>query len=126
MDMIIERTTRRVITLVDDELILEGRKRGYDPKTLWYCVERDGYFGFQNPETGEYLGHDGEGGIRTMDHLLEWEFFTPRRHPAGGYQLLSPSETQPSALRVVCVNGTRLIRRHHGTTLWDFLRVDAL
>ncbi|CCF39099.1 hypothetical protein CH063_02058 [Colletotrichum higginsianum] len=125
---IIEGSTRKAITFADQQVSLRKPKGDRNPSEMWYCIEKDGYFGFQNPRTGRYLGHDGkdiDSGIRTTNYLREWELWTPRRHPEGGYQLLSPSASGSSALRVVCVaeNGTHLTRRHHGTTVWEFVRV---
>ncbi|KAK2058298.1 hypothetical protein LY76DRAFT_63779 [Colletotrichum caudatum] len=120
---IIERTTCRAITIVDDKPVLLDLKADRHPSTLWHCVEKNGYFGFQNPRSGRYIGHDSDAGIRTGAEMRGWELWTPRRHPAGGYQILSPLWSD--ALMVLCVaeDGIGLARRSHGTTLWDFIRV---
>ncbi|EFQ32268.1 hypothetical protein CGRA01v4_11129 [Colletotrichum graminicola] len=120
---IIERTTCRAITIVGDKPVLMGLKGGRHPSTLWYCVEKNGYYGFQNPRSGRYIGHDSETGIRTGAEMRGWELWTPRQHPEGGYQLLSPWWSD--ALMVLCVanDGIGLARRGHGTTTWDFIRV---
>ncbi|WQF88300.1 hypothetical protein CDEST_13314 [Colletotrichum destructivum] len=123
---IVERSTRRAITLVDHEVLLRYASGSRTPSTLWYCIEKDGYFGFQNPRTGRYLGHDNRAGTCTQVHMKGWEMWTPRKHPDGGYQLLSPFWS--GALMVLCLadDGITLTRRKHGTTLWDFNRVDHL
>ncbi|KAK1572785.1 uncharacterized protein LY79DRAFT_569752 [Colletotrichum navitas] len=120
---IIERATCRAITIVDDKPVLQDLKGDRHPSTLWHCVEKNGYFGFQNPRSGRYIGHDSNVGIRTGAKLRGWELWTPRQHPEGGHQLLSPLWSD--ALMVLCVaeDGIGLARRSHGTTLWEFIRV---
>ncbi|KZL68368.1 major facilitator superfamily transporter multidrug resistance [Colletotrichum incanum] len=120
---IIERTTFRAITIVDDKPVLLDLKGNRHQSTLWHCVEKNGYFGFQNPRSGRYIGHDSATGIRTRAEMSGWELWTPRQHPEGGYQLLSPLWSD--ALMVLCVaeDGIGLARRSHSTTLWEFIRV---
>lgn len=91
---------------------------------------KNGFFGFQNPSSGRFLGHDGEEGVRSgvgawAFHLKEWEFWTPRQHPEGGYQVLWL--LPPDELMVLCVeeDGKQLVRRTHGSQLWEFFRVNA-
>ncbi|KDN65338.1 hypothetical protein CSUB01_11561 [Colletotrichum sublineola] len=120
---IFERNTCRVITIVDDKPVLMDLKGDRHPSTPWHCVEKNGYFGFQNPRSGRYLGHDSDAGIRTGAGMRGWELWTPRQHPEGGYQLLSPLWSD--ALIVLCVaeDGISLARRSHSNALWEFLRV---
>jgi hypothetical protein len=87
----------------------------------WHCVERNGYFGFRNVRSGMYLGHDNGGRVRaTAERLQAWEMFTPRRHPDGGYQLLSPHWAD--GLWVVGVEaGTgNVVREQRGGAVWEF------
>ncbi|KAF6839488.1 hypothetical protein CPLU01_01908 [Colletotrichum plurivorum] len=119
-----EKGITKAITLVDGWLHMVEAQLGRDGNNHWYCVERDGYFGFQNPASGTYLGHDGNHVIHAKQYHLEaWERFTPRRHPDGGYQLLSPWFHQ--VLQVLCVagDGQNLVRRNHGITRWEFVAV---
>ncbi|KAG8162623.1 hypothetical protein KVR01_007101 [Diaporthe batatas] len=123
---IIEKRSGKAITLAGDELKLEkvGPTRVFDRKTHWFCVKKDGYFGFQNPKTGNYLGHDGGFGIRaSANYLNQSGLWTPREHPEGGYEMLSPHGA--SVLMVLCDggDGSTLVTRWHGTTLWEFVRV---
>lgn len=121
---IIEKQSGRAITLVGDQPKLQSLRDTSHLDTHWLCVKQDGYFGFQNPQTGRYLGHDGKAGIRTsVFHLKNREVWTPRQHPEGGYELLSPYYSQ--TLMILCVDedGSTLVRRRHGTTLWEFVRV---
>ncbi|KDN65478.1 hypothetical protein CSUB01_05524 [Colletotrichum sublineola] len=121
---IIERATGRKIAITDDNLMLLDPKGVCHPSRLiWHCVEKDGYFGFQNPQSGRYIGHDGNNGIRTAAKLRGWEMWTPRQHPKGGYQLLSPFWSDALMILSVAESGACLVRRHHSTTLWEFVRV---
>ncbi|KAG6357472.1 hypothetical protein INS49_013349 [Diaporthe citri] len=100
---IIEKQSGRAITLVGDQPKLQSLREASNVDTHWLCVKQDGYFGFQNPQTGRYLGHDGKTGIRTLvSHLKGWELWTPRQHPEGGYELLSPYYSH--TLMVLCVD----------------------
>lgn len=121
---IIEKNSGRAITLAGEQLKLKDISETGNLGTRWLCVKQDGYFGFQNPQTGKYLGHDGKGGIRASEsHLKGWELWTPRIHPEGGYEMLSPHSSY--TLMVLCVHedGSGLVRRWHGSTLWEFVRV---
>lgn len=121
---IIEKQSGRAITLVGDQPKLHSLSSKSHLDTHWLCVKQNGYFGFQNPHTGRYLGHDGKSGICTSaSQLKKWELWTPREHPEGGHELLSPYYSD--TLMVLCVDedGTTLVRRRHGTTLWEFVRV---
>ncbi|KAK1995237.1 hypothetical protein LX36DRAFT_692715 [Colletotrichum falcatum] len=111
---IVERTSRRAIAAMGDRPVLLHPKGDDDPSTLWLCVEKDGYFGFQNPTSGS------EHAIQTATHLLGWEMWTPRLHIEGGYQILSPAwEDGGWEMLVLCVaeDGEHLVRRNYGTTL---------
>lgn len=96
--------------------------RGYD---LWLCVEANGYFGFFNPKSGKYLGHNGkkDGIYASAVRFKSWECFTPRSHPDGGYQLLTPYYESTLKMVTVADDGCSLVRRPHGTTLWEFEKV---
>ncbi|KAJ0154966.1 hypothetical protein CTA2_12957 [Colletotrichum tanaceti] len=129
--LIVEKQTGKAITLVDGRPVLldllaaaAGAGAAHDPSTAWLCVEKQGYFGFQNPTSGRFLGHGGKTAVGAWaSELNEWELWTPRQHPEGGYQLLSPLWSH--TLMVLCVAEDRigLCRRTHGTTLWEFVSV---
>ncbi|KAH8749356.1 hypothetical protein F5883DRAFT_581325 [Diaporthe sp. PMI_573] len=121
---IIEKQSGKAITVDGDRPKLQSLGDTSHPDTHWLCVRQNGYFGFQNPQTGRYLGHNGKTGICTWEfHLKDWELWTPTQHPEGGYELLSPYYSH--ALMILCVDedGSTLVRRWHGTTLWEFVRV---
>jgi hypothetical protein len=55
----------------------------------WRCVEKDGWFGFRDPASHMFLGHDHQGIIRCQaGHHRAWEEFCMRSVPSGGYNLL--------------------------------------
>lgn len=121
---IIEKQSGKAITAMQDDAKLRNLKYPGLPGSHWQCVWQNGYFGFQNVKTGAYLGHDGSSGIRTWAlDLKDWELWTPREHPDGGYELLSPYYW--NTLMVLSVHGdmSTLVRRGHGTTLWEFVKV---
>ncbi|KAK1995236.1 hypothetical protein LX36DRAFT_545152, partial [Colletotrichum falcatum] len=122
---IVEKGTGKAITMADGSknAALERLDSYNEPRTLWHCVEKNGYFGFMNPRSGRYLGHDGKDGMTTTSKLKEWEMWTPRQHPDGGYQLLSPLSSDAVMLLSVAENESSLTRRDHSTTVWEFIRV---
>lgn len=122
---IIEKgTTKAIANLGDRPALVTVDDTARGPRTFWYCVEKNGYYGFQNPATGHFLGHDGNSGMRTEAfELNEWELWTPRQHPEGGYQLLSPFWSHTLMVLCAAEDGRELVRRTHGTTLWEFVRV---
>ncbi|KAM0262136.1 hypothetical protein ACHAQJ_001878 [Trichoderma viride] len=124
--MIQEKASKRAITFRNGSLFLQGTGEDGDECQHWLCVEAEGYFGFFNSRSGKYLGHNGGWDIKASAVYLQgWEYFTPRRHPKGGYQLLMPYH---QTLREVAVydEGQRLVGRQHGTTLWEFVTVPKL
>ncbi|KAI8235598.1 hypothetical protein K4K53_004694 [Colletotrichum sp. SAR 10_77] len=114
-----------MITLVNDLVVIKDAEDAHnDPATHWLCVEKNGYFGFQNPQSGRYIGHDGGDYVYAKAMGLDgWEYLTPREHPEGGYQLLSPFYWH--TLKMLCVDEDQktVVRRNHGTTLWEFVRI---
>ncbi|KAK8052341.1 hypothetical protein PG993_003726 [Apiospora rasikravindrae] len=90
----------------------------------WLCVETNNHFGFQNPQSGQYLGHDGGDRTRaTAWEMKEWEYIMWRPHPKGGFQLLSLFWSHTLKLYTVSEDGNGLVRRMHGTTLFDFKKL---
>lgn len=121
---IIEKESGKAIALVGDQPKLQDLHNVSPSSTHWHCVPKNGYFGFLHRHTGKYIGHDGNSGMRACaSELNEWELWTPRLHPEGGYELLSPFWAH--TLMILCVewDGATLTRRWHGTTLWEFVKV---
>lgn len=127
--VILEKASCHTITLRNgslslSELDLDGKQDEY---SYWLCVEDNGYFGFFNTKSGKYIGHDGEWDMQaTAVHSKDWKYLiTPRRHPDGGYQLLTPLWQHTHTLMEVAVadDGKSLVRRQHGTTLWMFIKI---
>ena len=129
MYMILEKGTNRVITLTNNGPRLQHADGQYESSdnNRWLCVEKNGYFGFCNPRTGRYLGHDGDSGMCAGATVLDgWELMIPRRHPRGGYQLLSPHWWHTLMIITVANDGMRLARRWHGQTRWEFIMCEQL
>jgi hypothetical protein len=125
--IIVEHGTNRAITLTDDGVCLLPIKDGSTKGTnsnRWHCVEKQGYFGFYNPESRVYLGHNGgSNGVVAVARLQKgWELLTPRKHPDGGYQLLFPYYEHTLMMITVANPGGKLVRTHHGETRWDFIK----
>ncbi|KAJ3532355.1 hypothetical protein NM208_g8300 [Fusarium decemcellulare] len=115
------RDTGRVITLIDGELRLcEGfsARGGFH----WQCVEKDRWLGFRNCVSGTFIGHnDRKKFIAKATHHRTYEYFTPRPHPQGGYELLIRHGDELWSM-TVGAEGTTLIETKGEGALWDFLR----
>ncbi|KAI1409316.1 hypothetical protein F5Y13DRAFT_170621 [Hypoxylon sp. FL1857] len=112
----------RQITLVRGELRLEhhtGNQGGYH----WICVEKDGWLGFCDPVHGTYMGCDTLGGyISKVKHHKACEFFCTRRHPDGGYVLLTQSGPALAKMSVAA-DGSKLVETKGEGTAWEFVKV---
>jgi hypothetical protein len=119
--MIRERELGRVVVISGGRLKLEDDTREREG-ARWECIENAGWFGFRNRVSGQYIGHDGSGTMRaTASSHREWEYLTPRRHPDGGYVLLSLFYKELWMLGVD--KQGRLVRGPQGSTTWDFMRI---
>ncbi|KAI1378544.1 hypothetical protein F4677DRAFT_443032 [Hypoxylon crocopeplum] len=120
--MIRDPTSQRLITLSRGRLCLEdhaGDRGGYH----WECVETKGWLGFRNPAFNVYIGHDGHDAIvAEKSNHKGWEYFCVRRHPDGGYLLLS--RWWDDLWKVdIARDGHSLIRKDHGGVAWEFVKV---
>ncbi|KAI1474674.1 hypothetical protein F4774DRAFT_321124 [Daldinia eschscholtzii] len=118
-----ERNTGRYITLMEGNLlVLEnvGNQGGWH----WVCVENNGWLGFRNPVSSTHIGHDTNHKYwAEYKHHLSHESFCARKHPQGGYILLS---RQGDALWKMAVDDCgRLVETEKDGTLWDFIRISA-
>ncbi|TFB04188.1 hypothetical protein CCMA1212_003449 [Trichoderma ghanense] len=108
-------------------LRLKDPKGGFAPNISWLCVEANGYFGLFNQRSNVYLStyaqHNGLPSTFGPD-----QYFVPRRHPKGGYQLLSPVGNTLKQFAVVPPDATSVatfVRRQHAGTIWRFVRVST-
>ena len=129
--MIRNRASDQILARKDGKLVMKETAELAPCGWRWTCVEHpEGSFGFRETSSGAYLGRDNQGGFRAWatEHK-GWEFFDARRHPDGGYQLLSfkgwyrqrmavDMETQ----RVVEIAG--LGDTVGAAALWDFVRIE--
>lgn len=114
--------TNQVICSRDGRLHICDADKDNAQQYIWECVEKDGYFGFFNTQTGKFIGHGNDGRLRsTAKHHNDWELMTARRHPEGGYELLMPFWWH--ALKKICVrDGSEvLVLEGHRTTRWQFV-----
>jgi hypothetical protein len=121
--MIVETSTRTCITYENKKILLKESNDAPKTSNSWYCVEKDGYYGFQHTASGRFLGRNNERKIHAeVTHLKPYEMYVPRKHPEGGYQLMMPHDGR---LRVMCVNetGDGLVDRDYGRTTWEFYKV---
>lgn len=127
--MIRHRASDRVLAREQGCLVL---KKIADLATCgwhWTCVEKhSGWLGFRETSSGVYLGRDDHGGfIASATKHEGWECFDVRRHPDGGYQLLSihwwhrmRMAVDMRTQGVIEVSGSG---NDVAATLWDFVQV---
>jgi hypothetical protein len=84
------RFNGQVITFLNGDIVLE--KPGSLGTFRWRCVENNGWLGFRDPASANYMGHSkGEHlpACCTVNHHRDREYFSPRRLPDGGYVILA-------------------------------------
>ncbi|OTA90878.1 hypothetical protein M434DRAFT_397654 [Hypoxylon sp. CO27-5] len=112
----------RQITLVRGELSLEnhaGDQGGYH----WICVEKGGWLGFYDPVHGTYMGRDNRGGYMCkVKHHKGHEYFCARRHPDGGYLLLTQHWDELLKMGIG-KDGHKLVETNGEGTAWEFVKV---
>jgi hypothetical protein len=128
--MIRNRASDWVLAREHGRLVLKGIADLATCGWHWTCVEKNnGWFGFRETSSGAYLGRDGRGGfIASATRHEGWEYFDVRRHPDGGYQLLSIRWWE--RMRMVADMRTQGVVEIAGSgnegvaaTLWDFVQV---
>ncbi|KAI1808788.1 hypothetical protein F4811DRAFT_498881 [Daldinia bambusicola] len=116
-----ERTTGRYITLIEGNIrVLEnvGDQGGWH----WVCVEKGGWLGFRNPVSSTYIGHDTRHNYwAEYKHHLGDESFCARKHPEGGYILLSRQDEELWKMSV-SENFELSVTQKDGAR-WDFIKV---
>ncbi|KAK3305968.1 uncharacterized protein B0T15DRAFT_215208 [Chaetomium strumarium] len=123
--IIVEKASGRAITQINGELQLEpdtSRRGGF----YWACVETEGWLGFYNTASGNFMGHNARGKIlATAKHHKAWEYFCARRHPAGGYVLLVTTHGRGWKLEKVAIDqdGNGLVPKDHESAVWEFVKV---
>ena len=127
--MIRNRASDGVLARENGSLVV---KRGMDLTSCgwhWACVENeDGWLGFRETSSGVYLGRDDRGGFKASasEHRTP-QLFDLRRHPGGGYQMLSirwwtrlRMAVDVKSRNLVEISGSGEIVE---TALWDFVDI---
>ena len=95
-------------------------KGGTSSSCYWKCVEKDGWFGFKHE--GRYLGHDGKGSFHAeMKHHMSYEYFCTKKHPEGGYYLMTLHGWVFHKM-AVGEDGRKLNEVTDEGALWEFLK----
>ncbi|KAK8009968.1 hypothetical protein PG990_008933 [Apiospora arundinis] len=125
--LITEKESGRPITRESGGQVALGNMKGtltVPAESQWLCVGDNNHIGFQNPKTGCYLGHNDKDRMNALaPQFKDWEYMIARPHPKGGYQLLSQHNLEKLKLYVVDEDGRSLVRRMHGTTLFEFRKL---
>jgi len=115
-----------VITLLDGQIVLAPP--GGRGSIHWACVETKGWLGFQNPVSGNFLGHNGTGRLCcSAKQHKGWENFCVRMRPKGGYILLMTHFERLWQVGIKLEEGVeKLAKIEDGGSdgiIWDFVKV---
>lgn len=114
----------RVITFVDGLIVLAPP--GGRGSIRWDCIENKGWLGFRDPVSGRYLGHDKHGKLWcVVDKHDEWERFSARHKPEGGYVLLMKHWEKLLPVKVAQDGGKEIWRTETDGgdgTVWRFIK----
>jgi hypothetical protein len=104
----------------------EQRIDNFDTNSLWLCVEAKGYFGFFNEETGKYLGYSSSKQRMLVldEEFNSYQYFIPRRHFNGGYQLLTAANDSMEQV-AFDASDSKFVRRQHAGICWKFVKVSG-
>ncbi|QYS94236.1 hypothetical protein H0G86_001577 [Trichoderma simmonsii] len=122
-----DKASGRSITAWKGQIYLKKPSAPNADTAHWLCVEADGYFGFFNKRTNCYIGFQDNGlGLKRLvlaPEFGEKERFLPRRHPDGGYQLLSPAGDGTLKQVAALSDSEILVTRQHAGVIWEFVLV---
>ncbi|KAM0262930.1 hypothetical protein ACHAQJ_001523 [Trichoderma viride] len=124
-NIFINDTNRAICSSPDGTLYVYDIEHDVNKQHTWLCVEKNGYFGFVNPQTGRFIGHNNADLLHSATFQHEaWEFITVRKHPEGGYEILMPHWWH--TLKKLCVleGSDNVVLRQHVTTLWQFVKIE--
>ena len=115
-----------VLTLLDGQVVLT--QPGGPGSVHWACVETKGWFGFRNPVSGKFLGHNRSGGLCcSADQHQEWEKLCVRARPDGGYVLLMTHRERLQHVGIKLEQGVeKLVKVEDGRSdgvVWEFAKV---
>ncbi len=121
--MIRHRGLGTVITLGRKGLVLDNISKygGWH----WHCSEKDGWLGFCNVVSLNYLGRNGNRQIiAQVPHHKSYEYFVARAHPGGGFELLTLHDWK--FVRVGVKDEQTLIETENEdeVAIWDFVKID--
>ena len=86
----------------------------------WECVEKNGWLGFCNSVSGTLIGHNSRGAYIAAATLhRQYEGFCARRHPEGGYILVTRHSDNLLSMKVG-LSGTLVETKDEGTR-WEFI-----
>ena len=120
--------TQRIVTLLNGQLKASSLREA-EGGCRWMCIERDGWFGFRNTVSGTHIGHNGKGAyIANVKHHKDYEYFSTRSHPEGGFLLLTSHDWKLRMMTLKADGQTLLETRYDDTdrrAIWEFLEVDV-
>lgn len=116
-------SSRKVITLLYGELVL--RAPSLFGSSHWFCLEKDGWLGFRNLSSGDFLGDDDDGYLCCVAKFqCSNERFCARMTPDKGCALFMPHEQE--LCHVGLRDGENLAMNCDGETekiIWEFVPI---
>lgn len=124
-NIFINGTDRAICTNNSGGLYVYDFYQDHFQQHTWLCVEKNGYFGFVNSQTGRFMGHNDNNKLHSgAFHHEAWELMTVRKHPEGGYELLMPHWWHTLKKVGVVEGSDDVVLRQHISTAWQFVKVD--
>ncbi|KAI1499765.1 hypothetical protein F5X99DRAFT_388546 [Biscogniauxia marginata] len=122
--MIRDMDSGRALVLEDSRLTLQ-RDVGTNGGWRWHCVEKhDGWLGFREAVSGNYLGRDGRGGFYAKASKFDsWEAFVLRPQKAGGYHLMGIDWWTLKRMGVGGNDGLVEVQTPREAVRWEFIEV---
>ena len=113
--------TRSILAIMTGELKLAKASEMYHGRFRWNCKEKGGHLGFQNCPDGNFIGYDIHSGkfIATSSCHSHAQYLVPRRHPEGGYVLLTDLHGEMVGM-MVTDRGILTSRNADAWTRWNF------
>ncbi|KAI0162044.1 hypothetical protein GGR57DRAFT_452973 [Xylariaceae sp. FL1272] len=125
--IIIEKESGRAITHSDRGLRLSSPHKYTTAKKTWLLVETRNYFGFYNEVTDKFIGHEDNCDLCIAEGTHDFRAMFGLQHEENEwYRIMSPNDRETLFFVTAGLDGTSLVRREYGKTLFKFVEVESM